>query len=147
MQYIISTKKQAVTSQEAIKLWIALGWGKHKDYNGRQVSQALCATTFIISARNKEGKLIGLARVLSDGIIHTLVADIAVHPDWRRQGIGEAMMKKIKERYGRTGIYLDALKENKIFFTKCGYKKRNNMIVFSRRFVFKNKSPKTALST
>lgn len=87
----------------------------------------------IIFARSKRGKLIALTRVLSDSIYHTVVADVIVHPKYRGKGIGKAMMDKVKRKYGKTGIYIDALASEEDFFEKLGYKKQG-MTVLSARF-------------
>lgn len=134
MSLEIFAEKSAVLPAEAIELWVTLGWGTNDDYNETGVATALQNTTFLVSAKDENGKLIGLTRVLSDGEIHTCVADIAVHPDFQNMGIGARMMGQVKERYKKTGIFLDAFGENEEFFNYCGYKKRDNMMVFSQKF-------------
>jgi len=134
MEFTIFVEKSLVLPAEAIDLWIAMGWGKSSDYSEDGVALALKNTTFAVFARDENSKVVGLARVLSDGEIHTCVTDIAVHPDFQNKGIGVRMMEKIKEKYGRTGIFLDAFAENDEFFAFCGYKKRDNMMVFSQKF-------------
>jgi len=130
----ISSEKYAVLPKEAIDLWSKLGWGCKKDYQEESIKNALKNTSFIVSARNKNNDLVGLARVLSDGVINTTVADIVVDPEYQGKGVGTKMMEKIKEKYKNTGIYLEAFKENSFFFEECGYIKRNNMKVFSKKF-------------
>jgi len=139
-RFSISTTKNNVKPQEAIDLYITLKWGSKTDYDIQRMKEALSNTTFVVSARDSIGKLIGLARVFSDGVIHTTIADIVIHPDYRQRGIGKKIMEKIKERYGKTGIFIEAFQRNKKFFENCGYKQKDNMVVLSRRFEDGNKS-------
>ncbi|OGY79042.1 MAG: hypothetical protein A3B74_04125 [Candidatus Kerfeldbacteria bacterium RIFCSPHIGHO2_02_FULL_42_14] len=132
--FSFSVDKDVVSAKEAIKLYLALKWGNESKYDENKMKQALESTTMVISARDRAGKLVGLTRVLSDGVIHTSVADIAVHPEYQGQGIGTQMMELVKKQYGHTGIFVDAFKENEKFFMECGYKKRD-MIVLSKLFV------------
>jgi len=130
----ISSDKKEVSPEEAIDLWVKLKWGTRKDYSVKSVKKALYNTSFVFSARNENDNLIGLARVLSDGVFNTTVADIVVHPDYRGKGIGTKIMDKIKKLCKNTPIYLDGFKKNDEFFKWCGYVKRENMAVYSRKF-------------
>lgn len=80
------------------------------------MNKALENTSFIVSVKNKQNKLIGIARCFSDWVFHTYLADIIVHPDYQWYGIGKEMIKIIKEKYSHTSIYLDAFQQSKNFF-------------------------------
>lgn len=136
-KFIFSVDKKNIKPQEAIDFWVSMDWGTKQDYEENQVEKALANSDFIVSVRTLDKKLIGLARVLSDNFIHTTIADIAVRKDFQNQGIGAKIMDLIKEKYGATGIFIDALKENQEFFKNCGYKK-TDLLVYSKRFVSKN---------
>ncbi len=43
--------------------------------------------------------VVGYARAMSDGAFAVYIADILVHPDWQRQGIGGQLLEGILERY------------------------------------------------
>ncbi|OGF25499.1 hypothetical protein A2331_01365 [Candidatus Falkowbacteria bacterium RIFOXYB2_FULL_34_18] len=85
----------------------------------------------IIQAVDEKNKLIGFARILSDNQFHTVLAEIVVHPDYQGKNIGNKIIKTVKEEYSHTPIYLDALPENKEFFSKQGFIHRKRMKVFS----------------
>lgn len=130
----ISSDKSKVLPQEAIDLWVKLKWGSRDDYEEGLVGDALKNTTFVLSARDENNKLVGLARVLSDGVFNTALADIVVDPDYQKRGIGTKMMEKIKEQYKKTGIYIEAFQQNENFFQNCGYTKQSSMAVYSKKF-------------
>ncbi len=45
-----------------------------------------------VGARGPDGSVIATARAVSDGVKFAYVADVAVHPEWRGKGVGEALM-------------------------------------------------------
>lgn len=130
----ISSDKKTVLPQEAIDLWVRLGWGKKNDYSVETVKKALKNTSFIFSVRNNKNDLVGLARVLSDGVFNATIADIVVDPEYQGKGIGTKIMEKIKEKCENTAIYLEAFEKNDEFFRRCGFVKRENMAVYSKKF-------------
>lgn len=133
-KFVLTTRKDAIKPQEAIDLYVAIGWGTATQYNRKSMKRALMHSSCIISVRDSGGKLIGLTRVLSDGEIHTCIADIVVHPDYRRQGVGKKMMEVVKKKYGYTGIFISAFRgKEENFFKKCGYEKRD-MVVYAATF-------------
>lgn len=44
--------------------------------------------------------LIGFARAVTDGILHAYVEDVVVSPDWRRMGVGRALLTGLMEQPG-----------------------------------------------
>lgn len=132
--FSFSTDSKTVSAKEAIELYLSLKWGDDSEYSEEKMKKALENTTMIISARDESGKLIGFARVLSDRVLHTSVADIVVHPDYQRQRVGKQMMELVKKNFGSSGIFIDAFRENEKFFWECGYEKRD-MLVFSKLFL------------
>lgn len=78
-------------------------------------------------------KMIGFARVISDGAFAALLTDVVVHPNFRRNGIGRKivrlLMKKcIKE--GASSCVVFAPRE-RMFFWKCGFRWSNRYKVMS----------------
>lgn len=127
-----SIGKCEVLPKELIELYTALGWGQKSDYDEATVLKAITNTSYTVTVRNTDGKLIGMARILSDDMFHTHIAEVILHPNYRRRGIGTEIMKCVEQRYGHTSIYLDTFKGSEPFFIELGYTKRD-MIVFSKR--------------
>jgi GNAT superfamily N-acetyltransferase len=130
----LSTNKQKVNSKEVADLYILLGWGTAKEYSTQNVRRMLKNSDLVVSAHNANGELIGLGHALSDGVFYTAIADVIIDPDYQRQGVGRAIMEKIKEKCGSTTIFFETPARNKGFAKKCGYKQRKGMLLFSRRF-------------
>lgn len=75
--------------------------------------------TFVCDA----GRPVGRARVLeSDGFFH--LVDLAVDPDWRRRGIGRALVSAVEsEVISRGATALTLLTGEAGFFSRLGYEK------------------------
>ena len=54
----------------------------------------------------KEGELVGIARVLTDGVLYSYLCDLAVEPDVQRLGVGKTLINEILERCEGTELLL-----------------------------------------
>lgn len=103
----------------------SVGWATF-EYDAAEKS--LQATTFCVSAF-EDGELIGMARVLGDGIICFYVGNVMVRPDRQREGIGREIMEEIMaylDEHAAKGAIASLLsiagKEE--FYTQFGFAKR-----------------------
>jgi GNAT superfamily N-acetyltransferase len=129
----ISAKKNAVSAAEAAALYIELGWGTAKKYSVARMKRSLANCDVVVSARNAGGELVGIARALSDFVIDTKILDMIVVPEYQRQGVGIAMMRRIESLTRGTSIYFETESKNFGFAEKCGYKKRKGLAVFTKK--------------
>jgi ribosomal protein S18 acetylase RimI-like enzyme len=70
-----------------------------------------------------DGRMIGTARALSDGVCNAYIVDVWTHSHFRRQGIGRSMMEALLERLQGQHIYLftdDAVP----FYRKLGFEEQ-----------------------
>ena len=81
---------QAITAQEVADLRRASGW----DHDTQEWEQCLEQNLINVSARDDEGKLVGVG-FLTGNIRHAELTDLVVHPDFRHQGIGRSISKII----------------------------------------------------
>ncbi len=49
-----------------------------------------------------DGQLIGMARIIGDGVLNAYIQDVVIAPDYRGQGIGKAVMKTLIADMRRT---------------------------------------------
>jgi ribosomal protein S18 acetylase RimI-like enzyme len=68
------------------------------------------------------GKLIGCARVLSDGYFFGTVTEILVLPDYQNRGVGKKLMELAFEA-SPTSLFFGAQPEAVGFYEKLGYEK------------------------
>jgi GNAT superfamily N-acetyltransferase len=129
----ISTDKKSIGSAEAAALYVELGWGTAQKYSVARMKRSLSHCDIVVSARNADGDLIGLGRALSDFAIDTKILDLVIAPEYQRQGLGQAMMKKIAAVAKGTSIYFETERKNFAFAAKCGYEKRGGLTVFRKK--------------
>ena len=126
----ISAGTRSVDPAEAATLYLELGWGTAKKYSAARMKRSLENCGIVVSARNEAGELVGIARALTDRALDTKILDMIVVPEYERQGIGIAMMRKIESLTRGTTVYFEAERKNFGFAKKCGYKKRQGLAVF-----------------
>lgn len=73
-----------------------------------------------------EGQLIGMGRVIGDGGTVAQISDIAVHPDYQKQGYGKLILEHIHEYIlneipDDAFVCLFAEKDVALFYQKLGY--------------------------
>jgi len=129
----IFSDKKKISAAEAAALYIELGWGTAKKYSTARMRRSLANCDIVVSARNDAGELVGIARALSDFAIDTKILDMIVAPEYQRQGVGIAMMRKIESLARGTAIYFETESKNFGFAEKCGYKKRKGLAVFTKK--------------
>ncbi len=79
-----------------------------------------------MSACHKE-KLVGFGRMLSDGLLHAVLFDVIVLPDYQRIGIGTEIMNRLLDKCKKHHIRDIQLfcAENKLsFYEKLGFRHR-----------------------
>lgn len=85
-------------TDEAITLYIASGI-KRPTNQPRRMQLMLQHANLIISARH-QGKLVGLARCLTDYSFVVYIADLLVDKAWQQQGIGARLLAEVQRVTG-----------------------------------------------
>lgn len=81
---------QTYNEQEIIDLYQSVGWTNYTSCP-EMLEKAYKNSLCILGAFEKE-KLVGVVRVVGDGISIVFVQDILVLPEYQRQGVGSALM-------------------------------------------------------
>lgn len=81
----------------------------------------------------RAGKVIGVGRVLADGIDCAYICDVAVHPEFQGQGIGGEIISRLVElSRGHRKIILYANPGKQGFYARLGFKRMNTaMAIFA----------------
>jgi ribosomal protein S18 acetylase RimI-like enzyme len=89
----IEIKEGAPVDPSALQaLYQHAPWARGRTLDG--IGAMLARTDYHFSAWDG-GRLIGFARVLTDGIYRATLWDVVVHPDYQRRGVGEELMNRI----------------------------------------------------
>jgi ribosomal protein S18 acetylase RimI-like enzyme len=86
------------TLDELVELYSAVGWTAYTR-DPDQLLTAFFGSTLVLTARDAEGSLYGIARALSDGVTICYVQDLVVEPNSQRQGVGAALLSQVMSRY------------------------------------------------
>ena len=89
--------------------------------NAERIGRILAGSNMIVTARDEAGAIVGLGRGISDGEWVVYLADLVVHADHQRRGIGSGILKKMKEIIGPgMGIVLVAYPQAEAYYKKIG---------------------------
>lgn len=83
--------------QQFYDLFITTGWNDTYHLHAEQLGRALKSSWYAISAYAGE-QLVGFGRAISDGILHALIVEMIVLPEYQGQGIGSHILESILSR-------------------------------------------------
>ena len=111
--------------QEWMALRRSVGWATFPD---DAVKKSLAATPFCVCAYDGE-TLVGMARILGDGVISFYIGNVMIHPDYQNSGVGKAILNEImaylREHAAPGAIAsLLSIKGKKEFYTQFGFETR-----------------------
>lgn len=73
-----------------------------------------------------EGRLVGIARVLSDGVLFSFLCDLAVEPDVQRLGVGKSLIASVFEHCHGTDILLRDSSGSASYYPRIGFERAGN---------------------
>lgn len=124
MAYTIEEK--IPSAQQWMALRRSVGWATFPPDVARR---SLEATLFCVCAFDQSGELIGMGRVLGDGVISFYIGNVMVRPDRQGEGIGSAVMQRINtwvENVAAPGAIasLLSIQGRESFYTRFGFVRR-----------------------
>ena len=87
------------------------------------IARAHRASSAWVAARAPDGTLVATARAVSDGVKYGYIGDVAVHPDWRAKGVGDAVMRLLLDHpalRGASRVEL-ATRDAMAFYARMGF--------------------------
>ncbi len=73
-----------------------------------------------------DGRLVGIARVLTDGVLYSYLCDLAVEPDVQGLGIGRRLIEAVLERCKGTELVLRDSDISAGFYARLGFERVHN---------------------
>ncbi|MDX1440367.1 MAG: GNAT family N-acetyltransferase [Rubricoccaceae bacterium] len=93
--------------------------------NPEKLQQALEQSQLVLSAWSGD-HLVGLARVLTDGVQVSYLCDLAVEPDVQGSGIGRTLIDEVLERCAGTELVLRDSNLSSGFYKHLGFSQVDN---------------------
>jgi len=89
--------------KEQIKtLFIEGGWWNNENDNNEDFVDSLIKSTYLFAVAKCDDRIVGMGRVLSEGISDAYIQDVVVLKDYRKLGIGggiiKLLLKELTER-------------------------------------------------
>jgi ribosomal protein S18 acetylase RimI-like enzyme len=84
-------------------LFETTGWNASYKATPDDLRKALAASWWSISAY-ADNTLMGFGRVMSDGVLYAVIFDVIVRPDYRRRGVGSAIVQRLVDRCVSAGV-------------------------------------------
>lgn len=100
------------------------GWNNFLKLQKEVLHQAMVQSWCVLSAYH-ENRLVGTARVISDGIINAYLCGLIVHPDYRNKGIGTELIQKLVDKCKKNNLHVQFFSEekNSPYYEKQGFKR------------------------
>lgn len=105
-----------------LALYEDAGWTAYTEDPVR-LERALANSTHVVSAWDGE-RLVGLARVISDGEHIVYTQDLLVLRDYRRRGLGRELLRRVLEPFAHVRqavLVTDNAPETRGFYTSLGF--------------------------
>ena len=100
----------------------------------QRIGRLVESVSVSLTARNREGLLVGVLFGLTDFAYWLYVTDLGVDRNYERQGIGRRLMKAAHELAGGEkdiAVYLIANEKAVPFYEKCGMKKADDVMQYN----------------
>ena len=112
--------------EDYFKLFEITGWFRERKPNKEELILTLSRSYFFVQAYDGN-KLVGTGRVVSDGILHAMIYDMIIDPEYQNRGIGSKILKILIDKCNEINIgdiQLFCAKGKKEFYLKNGFEIR-----------------------
>jgi GNAT superfamily N-acetyltransferase len=131
MTLVWSHSLEGIGWEELSQLFLAAPLGHKKPADLKVAFSNSMYTCFAFD----EGRLVGVGRVLADGVDCAYICDMAVHPSHQGTGVGKAILTDLVNRsHGHKKILLYAVPGKEPFYRKAGFKRMTTaMAIFENQ--------------
>jgi ribosomal protein S18 acetylase RimI-like enzyme len=91
--------------RQIVELYRDQGWWKPGDDRSERLLSKLIAGSHCFVIATERGNIVGMGRVISDGVSDAYIQDLTVRLDRRKQGIGQLILQTLLERLRTDGIH------------------------------------------
>jgi ribosomal protein S18 acetylase RimI-like enzyme len=110
-----------------------IGISYHKPGVQRKAFENSYAVVFVYRGGGPSGQMIGFGRAISDGAYQAAIYDVAVIPEYQRQGIGTEIVKQILARLPSCNVILYEAPGKEGFYGTLGLRKMKTAMALFRK--------------
>ena len=113
-------------TKDFVRLFETTGWNSSYGATETELANAL-AQSWCVDCAYSRDTLVGVGRVVSDGVLYAMLYDVIVHPAFRERGIGKKLVERLVHRALEAGIrdiQLFAAEGTEPFYQRCGFSRR-----------------------
>lgn len=123
MKSVIYTIEHSLDPEEFIEVLNESTLGKRRPVEDLNLIRQMCENANLIVTARVEGKMVGIARALTDYGFCTYLSDLAVRESYQRQGIGKELIRKVKEAATQAKLILLSAPAAVDYYPKIGLTK------------------------
>jgi predicted N-acetyltransferase YhbS len=129
---IMYTTERMPSAEQVIELYNNAGLPR-PTHDEKRIEQMYKNSTLVITAWDHD-KLVGVSRCLTDWVWCCYLADLAVHPDYKKSGIGKRLIELTKESVGEQSmVLLLSVPTAMDYYPKVGFTKDDRAFSINRK--------------
>ena len=100
-------KNEPPDPQQYAQLFATTGWNDIYKAKVKELAKALEGSWYVVAAYDQD-ELVGMGRVVSDGVLYAMLYDVIVEPSHQNQGIGSTILDRLIDgctAAGASGIF------------------------------------------
>jgi len=120
---MIELSEQLPDKDEYFSLFVTTGWNGEYGASPDDLERANQNSWLTVSAYDGD-RLVGFGRVVTDFVLHAMIFDMIVLPDYQGQGIGTQILTRLVHRcleHGIRDVQLFCAKGKRAFYEKNGF--------------------------
>lgn len=117
---IVYTIEKELNAKEFTDLLRSCSLGERRPLHQPERIQAMCRNANLVVSARLNGKLVGLARSLTDFAYCTYLSDLAVTEQEQKQGIGKELIRKTREAAPEASLILLSAPAALEYYPKIG---------------------------
>ncbi len=131
MNEVIIQKEFTIDPKEFIDVLNRSTLGERRPVNDFNRIKTMCENANLIITARLDGKLIGVARSVTDFAYCTYLSDLAVDKEYQEKGIGKMLIEETKKQTPQATLILLSAPAAVEYYPKIGMKKHNHCFILT----------------
>ena len=120
------------TAQQVIALYDKAGLPRPTN-DAERIEKMYANSNLIVTAWDND-QLIGVSRCITDWVWSCYLADLAIHPDYQKAGIGKKLIDLTQEKVGdQSMVLLLSVPTALDYYPKVGFTKQESSFIINRK--------------